>query len=176
MNATQTHIKVYNVSPHEGEDFEFDYDVTTSDLLTELVPDLDDWGGIGWMELEEYEYDPHHQTLHLVLETKSAPPTEWLRNASLGAHCFENKLITMAAIRNDEALVTGSAIRDGVVLQSRRLFEMDPHEIKKYYNDDEPAYDLNKLDNQIWESIGQFTSICTGFYLSEDTAEDCADS
>jgi len=176
MNATRTHVKVYNVSPDEAEDFEFDYDVTTSDLLTELVPDLDDWGGIGWMELEEYEYNPHRHDLHLTLETKRDPPTEWLRNASLGAHCFENKLITMATIQQDETLVTGVAIRDGAVLQSRQIFEMDADKIQKYYNDNEPDYDLNKLDNQIWDSIAQFMGICTAFYLGDDNNEDCDDA
>ena len=70
MDSTKSFVKVFNFSPQEAEDFEFDYDTDTSDLLTELVPDLDNWGGIGWMELEEYEYNNHNNTMHLTLETK----------------------------------------------------------------------------------------------------------
>jgi hypothetical protein len=64
MDSTKSHIKVYQVSAEDVEDFEFDYDVETSDLLTELVPDLDNWGGLGWMELEEYDYDPRSKEDH----------------------------------------------------------------------------------------------------------------
>ena len=55
MEATKSYIKVYNISPQVAEDFEFDYDALgveegSSDILTEFVPNLDQWGDIGWME------------------------------------------------------------------------------------------------------------------------------
>ena len=50
MDATKTYITVYGITADHAQDFEFDYDVNTSDVLTELVPDLDNWGGVGWME------------------------------------------------------------------------------------------------------------------------------
>ena len=41
------------------------------------------------------------------------------------------------------------------------LFE----EVSKHYDDDEPDYDLDELDNQIWDSIGKFTTVCEQFYF-----------
>ena len=113
MEATKSHVKVWNITPEDAEDFEYDFDCDTSSILTELVPSLDNWGGIPWIELEEYEYNPHDNTMHLSLETKWAPPTEWLRNASMGTHYFQNKLITMSTIQKDETLATGVAVMDG---------------------------------------------------------------
>jgi hypothetical protein len=44
---------------------------------------------------------------------------------------------------------------------------MESEEVGKYYDDDQPNYDLDHLDNQIWDSIGQFLSVCTQFYQTE---------
>lgn len=167
MDASKSHVKIYNVSPEEAEDFEFDHDVTTSDILTELVPDLDNWGSIGWMELEEYEYDPQSASIHLTLETKWASPAQWLQHASLGTHYFENKLITMSTIQKDETCVTGVAVMDGEVLQNKYIFEMLPEEVSKYY-EEEPGYELDDLDNQIWDAIGKFVNVCEQFYLERE--------
>jgi hypothetical protein len=165
MDATKSYVKIYNIDPTQASDFEFDHDTKSSDMLTELVPDLDKWGGFGWMQLEEYEYSAEHTTIYLTLETKGSAPVKWLQQASLGTHYFENKLITMTTIQKDETCVTGVAVMDGEVLQSKRLFEMDPEEVVKYYSDDEPEYNLDTLDNKIWDSIGKFVQVCEQFYL-----------
>lgn len=167
MDSTKSFIKIYNVSTEQAEDFEFDHDTSTSDLLTELVPDLDDWGNVGWVELEEYEYNTHNNTMHFTLETKWASPVEWLQNASKNTHYFENKLITMVTIQKDETCVTGFATMDGEILQHKNIFEMDSEEVGKYYNDDEQDYDLDELDNQIWDSVGKFLGVCEQFYLEK---------
>ena len=52
MDATKSYIKIHGMTEGEAEDFEYDFDISSSDLLTELVPDLDNWGDLGWMELE----------------------------------------------------------------------------------------------------------------------------
>ena len=165
MDATQTHIKVYAITPEIAEDFEFDYDTSSSDLLTELVPDLDNWGGIGWMELEEYEYNSRDQTLHLTVETKWATPTEWLRRASAGPHYFQNRLMVMTTIQKDETCVTGVAVMDGEVLQNKTIWHAELEEVRKHYSDTEINYSLDNLDNQIWDSIKKFTLVCEQFYL-----------
>ena len=82
MDATQSHIKVHGISPEVVGDFIFDYDADSSDVLTELVPDLDNWGNAGWMEVEEFEYDGRRQIMNFTLETKWVAPTDWLRAAS----------------------------------------------------------------------------------------------
>jgi len=79
MDATQSHIKVFNISPSYAEDFAFDHDIKSDDLLTELVPELDNWGNVGWMELTDFEYDGNREIINLTVETKWAPPTEWLK-------------------------------------------------------------------------------------------------
>ena len=61
MEATKSFVKVYNVTPEQAEDFEFDYTTDDTDLLGELVPNYDLWGDIGWAELEEYEYNHSNQ-------------------------------------------------------------------------------------------------------------------
>ena len=172
MDSTKSFVKVFNFSPQDAEDFEFDYDTDTSDLLTELVPDLDNWGGIGWMELEEYEYNNHNNTMHLTLETKWESPAVWLQHASVGSHYFENKLITMVTIQKDETCVVGVAMMDGETLQHKNIFEMDSEQVGKYYNDDEPGFDLDELDNQIWDSIGKFVNVCEQFYLEKEEKND----
>jgi len=171
MEATRTHVKIYNISPEQAEDFEFDYDVATSDLLSELVPDLDDWANVGWMELEEYEYNISDNTMHLTLETKWEAPINWLQAASTGTHYFENKLITMTTIQKDETCVTGVAVMDGEILQNKYIFEMTSEEVGKYYDDTQSDYDLDTLDNTIWDSIGKFATVCEEFYLGR-TQED----
>tara|TARA_R100000808_G_C2152013_1_gene161273 strand:- start:2273 stop:2788 length:516 start_codon:yes stop_codon:yes gene_type:complete len=165
MDATRSHIKVYNFTPNQAEDFEFDYSFDSSDLLTELVPNLSQWGDIGWMELEEYEYHAEGNTLYLTLETKWEPPVRWLQQASCDNVCFQNKLITMTTIQKDETAVTGVAVMDGELLQEKLIFEMDSEEVSNYYDDEKSEYDLDDLDNQIWDSIGQFTNVCEQFYL-----------
>ena len=37
MDSTKSFVKVYNITPDVAEDFEFDFTVDSSDLLTELV-------------------------------------------------------------------------------------------------------------------------------------------
>jgi hypothetical protein len=172
MDSTKSFMKVYGVKPADAEDFEFDFDTTSDDLLTELVPDLDNWGGIGWMELDEYEYNSKHNTMHLTLDTKWAAPAEWLKYASQGTHYFENKLITMSTIQKDETCVTGVAVMDGEILQNKTLFEMSSEEVGKYYNNEESGYDLDELDNQIWDSIGKFVNVCEQFYLEGEQKND----
>jgi len=168
MDATKSHVKIYNISPEDAEDFEFDHDTQTSDILTELVPNLDNWGGIGWMELEEYEYNPHDQTMHLTLETKWASPVQWVQHASTGTHHFESRLITMSTVQKDETHVTGTAVMDGEVLQHKTLFEMESEEVGKYYSEDHQDYELDSLDNQIWDAIGKFVKVCEQFYLERE--------
>ena len=168
MDSTRSHVKIYNISPESAEDYEFDYDVRTDDLLTEMAPKLDRWGSIGWMELEEYEYNVHDATMHLTLETKWEPPTQFLQQASQTVPYFANKLITMSTIQKDESCVTGVAVMDGEILQNKLIFEMEPEEVGKYYNDDESDYDLDTLDNQIWDSIGKFVKVCEQFYLERE--------
>ena len=71
----------------------------------------------------------------------------------------------MTTIRKDETLVTGVAVMDGEILQDKTIFEMESEEVGRYYDTDEDEYDLDKLDNQIWDSIGQFVKVCEQFYL-----------
>ena len=172
MDSTKSFIKVYNVSLEAAEDFEFDYEIDSSNLLTQLVPNTDDWGNTGWMEREEYEYNPHNNPMHLTLETKWTCPVEWLQAASKSTHYFENKLITMVTIQKDETLVTGFATMDGETLQHKPVFEMESEEVGKYYNDEEEDYDLDELDNQIWDSIGKFLNVCEQFYLEREENND----
>ena len=165
MDSTKSHVKVYNFSPQAAEDFEFDYATFDSGLLSQLVPNRDDWGTLAWgIELEEYEYNPHDQTMHLSLETKWESPVEWLRNASIATHYFENKLFVMNTIQKDETCVTGVAVMDGEVLQNKTVWSMESEEVAKYY-EEEDGYELDDLDNQIWDAIGKFTQVCEQFYL-----------
>lgn len=173
MDATKSHINIYNISPTQAKDFEFEFSVYDSDLLTELVPEEDDWGELIWgIELEEYEYLPASQVINLVLNTKWKPPLDWLQNASKGTHYFENRLITMSTIQKDETCVQGIAVMDGDILQNKTIFEMDSEEVGKYYNDDESDYELDDLDNQIWDSIEKFNNVCEQFYLEKDEEND----
>jgi hypothetical protein len=177
MDTTKSFVKIYNVAPQAAEDFEFDFDTQgatqgCSDILTELVPNLNQWGGIGWMEASEYEYNPHHRTMHLVLDTKWEAPIHWLQQASCNTTYFENKLITMSTIQKDETSCTGVAIMDGELLQNKTIWTMDSDKVGKYYNDNEPDYDLDELDNQIWDAIGKFVAVCEQFYLEKEEQND----
>ena len=167
MEATKSFVKIYKVTPEEAEDFEFDYTTEGTDLLGELVPNYDLWGDIGWVELEEYEYNHSNNTMHLTIQTKWEPPTRWLQQASCDTHYFENKLITMNTIKKDETLVTGVAVMDGEILQNKDLWAMEPELVGKHYDDEYEEYDLDDLDNQIWDSIGQFLKVCEKFYLND---------
>ena len=171
MDATKSYIKIYNISPEAEEDFRFDYSVNDNDLLTELVPNLDQWGDIGWAELEEYEYDHSRKVINLVVDTKWAAPERWLQQASCDTIYFENKLITMTTIQKDETSAVGIAIMDGEVLQNKQIFDMSSEMVAKYYDDEIAEYDLDHLDNQIWDSIGQFLSVCEKFYNSGEATQ-----
>ena len=166
MDATQSFLKIYNISSDQAGDFSFDYDTRSSDLLTELVPDLDHWGNIGWMELADFDYDGRHSILEMTLETKWLPPVEWLRNASKGSHYFENKLITMTTIQKDECVVTGVACMDGEILQNKSLLEVESDFVGKHYDDMQPKHQIEDLDNLIWDSISKFIEVCEKFYLN----------
>ena len=164
MDTTKSYIKIYNVSPDMAEDFEFDYTTEDSDLLTELVPNLSLWGDVGWMELEEYEYDARKQVINLMLDTKWQAPVRLLQQASADSIYFENKLVTMTTIQKDETSVTGVAIMDGEILQNKQIWDMSSDLVSRYYDEDNPDYDVDELDNQIWDSIEQFLSVCEKFY------------
>jgi len=165
MDTSKSYVKIYNISLESSEDFEFDYDIETDDLLTEMAPNLDEWGDIGWMELEDYEYNPHGQTMHITLDTKWAAPVQWLRQMSQQVPYFANKLITMATIQKDETLVTGVAVMDGEILQNKQILEKTSEEVGRYYSEDETGHDLDRLDNEIWDSIGKFVNVCEQYYL-----------
>tara|TARA_B100001121_G_C18415203_1_gene492020 strand:- start:132 stop:665 length:534 start_codon:yes stop_codon:yes gene_type:complete len=177
MDSTKSFIKIYNISAEQAEDFEFDFDALgvqggSSDILTELVPNLDQWGDIGWMEVEEYEYNDTSDTMHFTLETKWSSPVRWLQQASVNCAYFDNKLMTMTTIQKDETCVTGIAIMDGEILQNKTIWSKPADEVGKYYDDDQTDYDLDELDNQIWDSIGQFLNVCEQFYLEKDKKND----
>ena len=40
--------------------------------------------------------------------------------------------------------------------------------INKYYEEEEPGYDLDEVDNEIWDSIGKFVNVCAQFYLEKE--------
>ena len=57
---------------------------------------------------------------------------------------------------------------DGEVLQNKQIFEMSSEEVGKHYEEEEPGYELDNLDNQIWDSIGKFVNVCEQFYLERE--------
>ena len=124
MDTTKSYIKIHDIDADGAEDFEFEYDVTSSDLLSDLVPNRDNWGGVSWLELDEYEYSLRQKQINVSLDTHWESPVEWLRNATLGTHYLSNKLVTMTTIQQDETCVRGVAIMDGEVLQNKYIFEM----------------------------------------------------
>ena len=69
----------------------------------------------------------------------------------------------MTTIQKDETSVTGVAIMDGEILQQKNIFQMSAEDVGKYYDDEYDQFDLDDLDNQIWDSIGQFLSVCPFF-------------
>ena len=107
--------------------------------------------------------------MFMTLDTKWEPPIDWLKNASIGTHYFQNKLITMTTIQKDETHVTGVAVMDGDILQNKTIWDMEPEEVGKYYDDEEPSYDLDDLDTKIWDSIEKFVNVCEQFYLGRVT-------
>ena len=172
MDSTKSYITVHDISPEVAEELEIYYDVDgiengSNDILNELVPQLSTWDDVGWMEIEEYEYNLPEKTVNFTLETKWLPPVTWLREASHNLY-FQNRLITMTTIQKDETLVRGMALMDGEVLQDKVIFEMSSEEVGKYYNDDEPDYELDDLDNEIWNTIDKFVNVCEQFYLERD--------
>ena len=173
MDATKSHVTIYDIKPEAAEDFQFEFSTFDTGLLTQLVPDQDDWGNLAWgIELDEYEYQEGNHTLSLVLNTKWESPVEWFRNASLGSHYFENKLMVMTTIQKDETNVTGVAVMDGEVLQNKNIWCLDAEEVGKYYNDDDPAFELDELDTQIWDAITKFVDVCEQFYLEREEKND----
>ena len=72
----------------------------------------------------------------------------------------------MSTIQKDETLVTGVAVMDGEILQNKELWSMDLDTVAKHYDDDQDDYDLDELDNQIWDSVGQFLKVCEKFYIN----------
>jgi len=174
MNATKSHITIYNITPAQAEDFDFDYRGTReTDLVSQLVPDRDNWGGIGWIELDEFEYDAAKNQLLLTLDTKWESPVAWLQHASTSAHYFENRLMVMSTIQKDETCVRGVAVMDGEILQNKQLVELDSAEVGKYYDDtDQDGYDVDDLDNLLWNAITQFVHVCEQFYLEKDDKND----
>lgn len=176
MDSTKSYITVYNISPELAEDFEFEFDTEgieqgSNDILTELVPQLSSWEDIGWVEVEEYEYNQAKNTINFVLETKWQPPLTWLTQASKHVY-FQNKFITMTTIQKDETLVTGIALMEGEILQNKPIFEMSSENVGKYYNDDEPDYELDDLDTDIWNCIDKFANVCEQFYLEKEKDND----
>ena len=71
----------------------------------------------------------------------------------------------MTTIQKDETCVTGIAVKNGDVLQNKQIFTMPLEEVVKYYDDEDESYDLDSLDNQIWDSIGSFLDVCEKFYI-----------
>ena len=61
---------------------------------------------------------------------------------------------------------------DGEVLQNKSIWEMNLEEVAKYYNDAEDSYELDDLDNQIWDTIGKFVKVCEQFYLEREEKND----
>ena len=173
MEFTKSFIRVYNITPGEAENFEYDYTVEGCDPCTDLsvmlVPDERDHGNLAWgirdAEDYEYEYSEQNETIHFSLDTKWEPPLEWLLAASEKTPYFKDKVITMATIQKDETCVTGIAVKNGDVLQNKQIFTMPLEEVVKYYDDEDESYDLDSLDNQIWDSIGSFLDVCEKFYI-----------
>ena len=71
----------------------------------------------------------------------------------------------MTTIQKDETVVTGAAVMDGEILQHKPLLEFDPQFVGRHYDDEQPEYELDKLDNMIWDSISKFVTVCEQFYL-----------
>ena len=180
MDATKSFIKVHRINPQVAEDFEHDYTADgcdpCTDLSSMLVPDRRDWGSLEWgvhdSSESEDEYFPSDNVISFTLETKWQPPVDWLKAASLSTPYFQNKLITMTTVQKDETCVTGIAVLDGDVLQNKTIWSMESEEVAKYYDDDVTGFELDDLDNQIWDSIGKFVNVCEQFYLEREEKND----
>ena len=173
MKPTRSFITVYGIDAQEAQDFSFDYDTSSAsigsdDLMEQLVPNNDAWGGIGWMELEDYEYEEGTGRILMTIETKWEAPTEWARVASRDCPYFQNRLITMSTIARDECWVEGYAFMDGETLQDKRLVNMESSEVFKYYDEENEDYEVDDLDSLMWESINKFEQVCRDFYLGEE--------
>lgn len=176
MDSTKSFIRVYNITPDEAEGFEYEnfdqseelgFESTGEDIS--LIVDEQHHGNLAWgvrgADDDAYEYSAQNKTIHFVLDTKWEPPLDWLKAASSQVSYFENKTIIMTTIQKDETSVTGIVVKDGDVLQNKQIFNMPIEEVSKYYDDDEEGYDVDSLDNQIWDSIGAFLNVCEKFYI-----------
>jgi hypothetical protein len=74
----------------------------------------------------------------------------------------------MSTIQKDETCVTGVAVMDGEILQNKVIWSMDLGDVSKFYDDAYDQYEVDDLDNQIWDSIGQFRTVCEKFYLGDE--------
>jgi hypothetical protein len=170
MKPTRSFITVYGIMPLESQDFSFDYDtasIGSDNLMEQLVPSLKVRDGGGWIQLEDYEYDPSSQRILMALETRQEAPTEWVIAASRDCPYFQNRLITMATISRDECWVEGYAFMDGETLQDKRLINLPSAEIHKYYDRENDDYEVDDLDSLMWEAINKFEQVCRDFYLGE---------
>ena len=52
---------------------------------------------------------------------------------------------------------------------------MSSEEVNKYYDDDMDDFELDELDNQIWDAIGKFVNVCEQFYLEKEEENDQQD-
>ena len=168
MDATQSHIVIYNVFENDAENFAFDFDTRSDDLLTELVPDLKEWGEVGWMELSGWEYDENKKEIYMLLETKRLAPREWLKAASRDVDYFHNRLITMITISKNETWVGGFACMDGEVLQDKTLVELSSDIIGRHYDEEYSQYDIEDLDRLLWDPAEKFTAVCQKFYIGDE--------
>ena len=172
MKPTRTFITVCGITPEEAEDFSFDYDLSgasigSDDLMNQLVPNSEDWGGISWMELEDYEYDASTNRILVTLETKWEAPLEWAQVASRDCIYFQNRLITMSTVSQDECWVEGYAFMDGERLQNKRLISIGSSETSEYQDNENNNDQEGDLDSLLWEAINKFEQVCRDFYLGE---------
>ena len=58
--------------------------------------------------------------------------------------------------------------KDGDIKEAIKILK----EVAKYYNDAEDSYELDDLDNQIWDTIGKFVKVCEQFYLEGEEKND----
>jgi len=169
VDATQHHITIYNISPTQAEDLSFDFDIQGKDFLTELVPDMKEWGDVGWMDMESWEYDEKRQQIYILLETSHLAPKGWLKALSRDIAYFQNKLATMISISKDETKSCGVAVMDGEILQDKILAEIDHQRVGEHYDELRPEYTIEQLDDLLWRPAGKFLDVCEKFYLAGET-------
>jgi len=175
IDATRSYVTVYGITPEQAEDFAFDYDATgaalgSDSLLFQLVPNADEWSSVGWIEVADYDYDPSTERLLVTLETKWERPKGWVLAASRDTSYFQNRLVTMTTISEDECRVGGYACMDGEVLQDKELLSLDADEVARYYDDNYPDHGVDDLDTLLWNAINKFEQVCKDFYLGEDNS------